>query len=169
MSDAMSSIVGAAVLEKLEETEIKFSGLEDNVPCHGTYLEQLEIEVEEDRNELERVKERVSKLEENEKRQHEEFVNQLYNINREYDEKYTQAEWQNDEMRAHLNTTTDAVNNIIRVLNMTIDSVNNINEVLKQGVEVKFETQDEEAWEEMTNIIKAAQEYEKQAINENFV
>ena len=55
------------------------------------------------------------------KNQHEEFVNQLQNTNREYDEKYTQSEWQNEEIRRHLNMTIDSVNNIMRVVNNIID------------------------------------------------
>ena len=204
----MASELLENVLLKVKSLEIKFNDLEDDVLCHGNYFAEIEAENEEDRKDVEKLKERVGhvewdlqpglsrldifkridELEKNfthlEKRvgeledEQEERIKQLENADREYEEKFRVLTLQNDELRDHLNMTVDAVNNITQVLNNVLEQQQ------QQGDEVtspedqppeedepltlsqvydmyQSQPQDEEAWQEMTNAIKAAQEYEK--------
>ena len=133
---------------------------------------------------------RVTKLEENfislENRvgeledQQEERINQLENTDREYEEKFRVLTLQNNELRDHLNMTIDTVNNITTYLNNVLeqqqqqqqrDEEVTTNEVtceeedepltLSQVYDLyQSQPRDEEAWQEMTNAIKTAEEYE---------
>ena len=213
----MEALGAVEVVKKIRTLEIKFSDLEDNVLSHGNYLEEIELENEEDRKDVEKLKERVShvewdlepglsrldvfkrvsKLEENfsclENRvgeledQQGERIKQLENIDREYEEKFRVLTLQNNELRDHLNMTIDTVNNITTYLNNVLeqqqqqqqqrDDEVTSNEVTCEKEEeeedepltlsqvydlYQSQPRDEEAWQEMTNAIKAAQEYEKQ-------
>ena len=212
----MEALGVVEVVEKIRTLEIKFSDLEGDVLSHGNYFAEIETENEEDRKDVEKLKERVShiewdlepglsrldifkrvsKLEENfsslenrvgehEDRQ-EEMINELENIDREYEEKFRVFTLQNNELRGHLNMTIDAVNNITTYLNKVLeqqqqqqqqqrDDEVTSNEVTCEKEEedepltlsqvydlYQSQPRDEEAWQEMTNAINAAQEYEKQ-------
>ena len=177
-------------LLRLKSLEIKFDDLEGDVLSHGTYFAEIETDHEEDRDKVEKLKERVAHIEWDlqpglEKRfeaQQEELINQLEDADRKYEEKFRVLNVQNEELRSHLNMTVDAVNNISRILNSLIEqkkiSLVEVNEVTMSEddnqapeedeqltlsqVYAMYQTQpqDEEGWEEMTNAIKAAEEYE---------
>ena len=177
-------------LLRLKSLEIKFDDLEGDVLSHGTYFAEIETDHEEDRDKVEKLKERVAHIEWDlqpglEKRfeaQQEELINQLEDADRKYEEKFRVLNVQNEELRSHLNMTIDAVNNILRILNSLIEqkkiSLVEVNEVTMSEddnqapeedeqltlsqVYAMYQTQpqDEEGWEEMTNAIKAAEEYE---------
>ena len=120
---------------------------------------------------------RVGELED----QQEERINQLENTDREYEEKFRVLTLQNNELRDHLNMTIDTVNNITTYLNNVLeqqqqqqqqrDEEVTTNEVtceeedepltLSQVYDLyQSQPRDEEAWQEMTNAIKTAEEYE---------
>ena len=122
---------------------------------------------------------RVGELED----QQGERIKQLENIDREYEEKFRVLTLQNNELRDHLNMTIDAVNNITKYLNNVLEQQQQQQQQQQQrDDEVTCEKEeedepltlsqvydlyqsqprDEEAWQEMTNAINAAQEYEKQ-------
>ena len=131
---------------------------------------------------------RVTKLEENfislenrvgELEDQQERINQLENTDREYEEKFRVLTLQNNELRDHLNMTIDTVNNITTYLNNVLeqqqqqqrDEEVTTNEVtceeedepltLSQVYDLyQSQPRDEEAWQEMTNAIKTAEEYE---------
>ena len=133
---------------------------------------------------------RVSKLEENFislknrvgelQNQQEERINQLENTDPEYEEKFTVLTLQNNELRDHLNMTIDTVNNITTYLNNVLEQqqqqrdeevTSNEAMCVDEGEPLTLsqvydlyqsQPRDEEAWQEMTNAIKAAQEHEKQ-------
>ena len=197
-------------LLRLKSLEIKFDDLEGDVLSHGTYFAEIETDHEEDRDKVEKLKERVAHIEWDlqpglEKRfevQQEELISQLADADREYEEKFRVLNVQNEELRSHLNMTIDALNNISRILNSLIEqkkiSLVEVNEVTtsKDDIQVNEVTaseddnqaqeedeqltlsqvyamyqsqpQDEEGWLEMTNTIKAAEEYEeKQGVKVN--
>ena len=116
-------------LLRLKSLESKFDGLEGNVLSHGTYFAEIETDHEEDRDNVEKLKERVAHIEWDlqpglEKRfeaQQEELISQLADADREYEEKFRVLNVQNEELRSHLNMTIDAVNNISRILNSLIE------------------------------------------------
>ena len=177
-------------LLRLKSLEIKFDDLEGDVLLHGTYFAEIETDHEEDRDKVEKLKERVAHikwdlqpgLEKRFEAQQEELINQLEDADRKYEEKFRVLNVQNEELRSHLNMTIDAVNNISRILNSLIEqkkiSLVEVNEVTMSEddnqapeedeqltlsqVYAMYQTQpqDEEGWEEMTNAIKAAEEYE---------
>ena len=147
----MAAEVLENVLQKVKSLEIKFDGLEGDVLSHGNYFAEIETENEEDRKDVEKLKERVShvewdlqselsrldifktvnKLGENfsclENRigeledQQGERIKQLENIDREYEEKSRVLTLQNNELRDHLNMTIDTVNNITTYLNNVLE------------------------------------------------
>ena len=128
-------------LLRLKSLESKFDDLEGDVLSHGTYFAGIETDHEEDRDKVEKLKERVAHIEWDlqpglEKRfeaQQEELINQLEDADREYAEKFRVLNVQNEELRSHLNMTIDAVNNISRILNGLIEqkkiSLVEVNEV----------------------------------------
>ena len=178
-------------LLRLKSLEIKFDDLEGNVLSHGAYFAEIETDHKEDRDKVEKLKERVAHIEQDlqpglEKRfeaQQEELINQLEDADREYEEKFRVLNVQNEELRSHLNMAIDAVNNISRILNSLIEQkkislveVNEVttseddNQLLEEDEQLTLsqvyamyqsQPQDEEGWLEMTNAIKSAQEYEE--------
>ena len=177
-------------LLRLKSLESKFDILEGDVLSHGTYFAEIETDHEEDRDKVEKLKERVAHIEWDlqpglEKRfeaQQEELINQLEDAGREYEEKFRVLNVQNEELRSHLNMAIDAVNNISRILNNLIEQkkislveVNEVttseddNEALEEDEQLTLsqvyamyqsQPQDEKGWEEMTKAIEAAEEYE---------
>ena len=177
-------------LLRLKSLESKFDDLEGDVLSHGTYFAEVEADHEEDRDKVEKLKERVAHIEWDlqpglEKRfeaQQEQLINQLEDADRKYEEKFRVLNVQNEELRSHLNMTIDAVNNISRILNSLIEQkkislveVNEVttseddNEALEEDEQLTLsqvyamyqsQPQDEEGWQEMTNAIEAAEEYE---------
>ena len=155
-----------------------------------TYFAEIETDHEEDRDKVEKLKERVARIEWDlqpglEKRfeaQQEELISQLEDADREYEEKFRVLNVQNEELRSHLNMAIDAVNNISRILNSLIEQekislveVNEVttseddNQLLEEDEQLTLsqvydmyqsQPQDEEGWEEMTKAIEAAEEYE---------
>ena len=127
---------------------------------------------------LRNLEKRVGELED----QQEERIKQLENVDREYEEKFRVLNLQNDELRDHLNMTIDAVNNITQALNNVLeqqqqqrgDEVTSMTSTTCEEEEdeklslsqvyalYQSQPQDEEGWQEMTNAIKAAEEYEMQ-------
>ena len=124
---------------------------------------------------------RVGELED----QQEERIKQLENIDREYEEKFRVLTLQNNELRDHLNMTIDTVNNITTYLNNVLEQQQQQQQQQQRDDEVtsnevtcekedepltlsqvydlyQSQPRDEEAWQEMTNAIKAAQEHGKQ-------
>ena len=138
----MGELIAGVVLEKLKEQELRVSNLEDNVLSHGNYFEEIEAENEEDRKDVEKLKERMShieldlepgisrldifkrirKLEENfsslEKR-----VGELENTDSEYEEKFRVLTVQNIELRDHLNMTIDVINKVVNTLNQNSEEL----------------------------------------------
>ena len=199
------------VLLKVKSLESQFSDLECDVLTHGNYFAEIESENEEDRKDVEKLKERVAhiewdlqagvsrldifkridELEKNvanfsslqkrvgklENRQ-EEMINQLENADREYAEKFRVLTLQNNELKDHLNMTIDTVNNnnnsIAQVLSNVLEeqkqasdddevtSTTSEDQLTLSQVYALYQSQpqDEEAWMEMDNAIKAAEEYE---------
>ena len=177
----MEALGAVEVVEKIRTLEIKFSDLEDNVLSHGNYLEEIELENEENRKDVEKLKERVSHVEWD----LEPGLSRLDIFKRvsKLEENFSCLENRVGELRDHLNMTIDTVNNITTYLNNVLEQQQQQQQQQQQrDDEVTCEKEeedepltlsqvydlyqsqprDEEAWQEMTNAINAAQEYEKQ-------
>ena len=175
-------------LLRLKSLESKFDDLEGDVLSHGTYFAEIEADHEEDRDKVEKLKERVAHiewdlqpgLEKKFEAQQEELINQLEDADRKYEEKFRVLNVQNEELRSHLNMTIDAVNNISHILNTLIeqkkislvevtttedDDEPEENEPMQRTLRqvcdmYQSQPMDEEGWEEMTKAIEPAEEYE---------
>ena len=133
-------------LEQLEwgvkELKVRLENLEDNVELSDAQgaIEDLLGDQEKNDDRLELLEERVAVL-----------------------------KVQNIELREHLNSVIDTVNSITQLLNKVANAVNNNKEITDtppqptvQQVYDMYQTQPstEEGWQEMTDAIKAAEEYE---------
>ena len=158
---------------KVKQLEVKCENLEDQVELLDSFFTQLDGNQEENRCNLEKLEKRVSELEvELEKTELLEERVSVLNI-------------QNIELRNHLNLMIDTLNNVVKILNSQVeeptdeattpDEENPDGELIYSKQDMDEDTQptlsqvytmyqsqppDEEGWDEMTAVIKAAEEYE---------
>ena len=157
----MTEISSETVL-RLKQLELKFENLEQDVKMSDCCFNELEADQEEAGNKIDILEKRVTQFEVDLHSQHELFEERVATLN-----------LQNVELRNHVNLLVDTINNIMRVLNSNIeqadvdevDSTQSNEESLQLTVQQVYDMyqsqpRDEEGWAEMTNAIKAAEEYE---------
>ena len=153
------------LLEKnLYKLTNRFEELEDRVELLDSFFTQLNGDHQENRHKLEGLEKRVTQLEID-----------LESVPEIFEGKIATLQVQNFELRDHLNSTIDMVNNISSILNKTFndsadEAVDNTQaddepaatQSTVQQVYDMYQTQplDEEGWQEMTDAIKTAEEYE---------
>ena len=155
---------------RVRQLEVKFDDFETENKMSDCYFNELDEELEEGRVSLEKLEKRVTILE--------------TDLPELIEERVATLKTENAELRIHLNLVVDAVNNITRVLNEQVDEGidnelpdevkvvggddeltmedNQPSQLTLQQVCDMYQSQppDEEGWQEMTNAIQAAQEYE---------
>ena len=149
---------------RLKQLEHKFENLETDIKMTDCCFNELDADQEEDRNKINKLEKRVTQLE--------------TGLQSEYElveERVATLKVQNEELRNHVNLLVDMINNITSVLNSNIEQADEgVDEVdstqsndeptqlTVQQVYDMYQSQppDEEGWQEMTNAIKAAEEYE---------
>ena len=140
----------------------KFENLEQDVKMSDCCFNELEADQEEMGNKIDIFEKRVTQFEADLHSQYELFEERVATLN-----------LQNVELRKHVNLLVDTINNITRVLNSNIEqagvdevdstqSNEESSQLTVQQVYDMYQSQprDEEGWVEMTNAIKAAEEYE---------
>ena len=151
---------------RVKQLEVKFDAFETETRMSDCYLTELDEELEEGRVNLEKLEKRVTELE--------------TDLPELIDERVATLKTENAELRIHLNLVVDAVNNITRVWNEACSNNEPPDEVkavdddeptmedneppqltLRQVYDMyQSQPPDEEGWQEMTNAIEAAEEYE---------
>ena len=157
----MTEISSETVL-RLKQLELKFENLEQDVKMSDCCFNELEADQEEAGNKIDILEKRVTQFEVDLHSQHELFEERVATLN-----------LQNVELSNHVNLLVDMINNITRVLNSNIeqadvdevDSTQSNDEPVQLTVQQVYDMyqsqpRDEEGWEEMSNAIKAAEEYE---------
>ena len=164
----MTEITSETAL-RLKQLELKFENLEADVKMTDCCFNELDADQEEAGNKIDRLEKRVTQLEVD-----------LHSQQELLGERVATLHLQNVELRNHVNLLIDTVNNITRLLNSNIeqadegvDEVDGMqpneepeeNEPTQLTVEQVYgmyqsQPRDEEGWEEMSNAIKAAEEYE---------
>ena len=149
---------------KVKQLKVKCENLEADIKMTDCCFNELGADQEEDRHRIEKLRKRVTQLEAD-----------LESVSELFEGKIATLKLQNFELRDHLNVTIDMVNNISSILNKTFNET--VDEVVDntqaddepaatqptvQQVYDMYQTQppDEEGWQEMTDAIKAAEEYE---------
>ena len=171
-------------LLRLKSLEIKFDDFETDTKMTDCCLNELDADLEEGRDNLEKLQKRVTQLEADLESESELFEKGVATL-----------KTQNTELRTHLNLVVDMVNNITSVLNKSFNNNEPTDEVIDntepdnepademiavddddepaaednepaqltlQQVFNMYQSQppDEEGWQEMTKAIEAAEEYE---------
>ena len=160
---------------RVRQLEVKFDAFETENKMSDCYFNELDEELEEGRVNLEKLEKRVTELE--------------TDLPELIEERVATLKTENAELRIHLNLVVDAVNNITRVWNEACSNNEPVDEAIDNEPpdEVKavdddeptmedneppqltlrqvydmYQSQppDEEGWQEMTNAIEAAEEYE---------
>ena len=149
---------------RVKQLEVKFENLETDIKMTDCCFNELDADQEEDRHKIERLEKRVTQLE-----------TDLESVSELSEERIATLKVQNVELRDHLNLVVDMVNNITSILNKTFnesadEAVDNTQtddgpaatQLTVQQVYDMYQTQppDEEGWQEMTDAIKTAEEYE---------
>ena len=163
-------ILAEETVLRLYNLELKFENLEADVKMSDCCFNELEANQEEAGNKIDILEKRVTQFEVDLHSQHELFEERVATLN-----------LQNVELRNHVNLLVDTINNITRVLNSNIeqagvdevDSTQSNDEPMQPSVEQAnslktpffhdmylSQPKDEEDWAEMTNAIKASEEYE---------
>ena len=165
----MTEITSETAL-RLKQLELKFENLEADVKMSDCCFNELEVDQEEAGNKIDMIEKRVTQLEV------------------DLEERVATLNLQNVELRDHVNLLVDMVNNITRVLNGNIeqagvdevDSTQSNDESMQPTVEQAnsmktpffhdtvqqvydmylSQPKDEEGWQEMTTVIKPAEECE---------
>ena len=182
---------------KIKQLEVKCENLETDTKMTDCCFNELDADQEEDRHKIERLEKRVTQLEaglDPELRTKGLLEKNLYKLTNRVSEIEVELEKtelleervsvlniQNIELRDHLNSTIDTLNNVVKILNgQVIDEEqvvegNPDGELLYPEQDMEDDTQltlsqvyamyqsqppDEEGWDEMTAAIKAAEEYE---------
>ena len=182
---------------KIKQLEVKCENLETDIKMTDCCFNELDADQEEDRHKIERLEKRVTQLEaglDPELRTKGLLEKNLYKLTNRVSEIEVELEKtelleervsvlniQNIELRDHLNSTIDTLNNVVKILNgQVIDEEqvvegNPDGELLYPEQDMEDDTQltlsqvyamyqsqppDEEGWDEMTAAIKAAEEYE---------
>ena len=157
-------------LLRVKQLEVKFADFEADTRMSDCCLTELDEELEEGRISVEKLEKRVTALE--------------IDLPELFEERLATLKTENAELRIHLNLVVDAVNNITRVWNEQVDEGidnelpdevkvvggddelttedNQPSQLTLQQVCDMYQSQppDEEGWQEMTNAIQDAQEYE---------
>ena len=149
---------------KVKQLEVKCENLENDIKMTDCCFNELDADQEEDRHKIEKLEKRVTQLEAD-----------LESVPEIFEGRIATLQVQNFELRDHLNVTIDMVNNISSILNKAFnesadEAVDNTQtddepaatQLTVQQVHDMYQTQppDEEGWQEMTDAIKAAEEYE---------
>ena len=182
---------------KIKQLEVKCENLETDIKMTDCCFNELDADQEEDRHKIERLEKRVTQLEaglDPELRTKGLLEKNLYKLTNRVSEIEVELEKtelleervsvlniQNIELRDHLNSTIDTLNNVVKILNgQVIDEEqvvegNPDGELLYPEQDMEDDTQltlsqvyamyqsqppDEQGWDEMTAAIKAAEEYE---------
>ena len=190
---------------KVKQLEVKCENLEADIKMTDCCFNELDADQEEDRHKIERLEKRVTQLEADldpELRTKGLLEKNLYKLTNRVSEIEVELEKtelleervsvlniQNFELRDHLNSTIDTLNNVVKILNgQVIDEEqvvegNPDGELLYPEQDMEDDTQptlsqvyamyqsqppDEEGWDEMTAAIKAAEEHEaSRKVNQN--
>ena len=151
------------VLQKVKSLEIKFDGLEGDVLCHGNYFAEIESESEEGREDVEKLKERVSHIEWDLQpgvsrldifKRIDELEKNVVNFSslqkrvgeledRQKEEMINELENADREYVEKFRVLAVQNNELRDHLNMTIDTVNNITTYLNNVLEGQKQTSDE--------------------------
>ena len=148
---------------KVRELQVRFDAFETENKISGNYFNEFDEELEEGRVSLEKLEKRVRELE--------------TDLPELIAERVATLKTENAELRIHLNSLVDAVNNLTRIWNEQVQEGEQQTEVVDdddeqltedppqltlQQVYNMYQSQprDEEGWEEMTNAIEAAEKYE---------
>ena len=148
---------------KVRELQVRFDAFETENKISGNYFNEFDEELEEGRVSLEKLEKRVRELE--------------TDLPELVAERVATLKTENAELRIHLNSLVDAVNNLTRIWNEQVHEGEQQTEVVddddeqltedppqltQQQVYNMYQSQprDEEGWEEMTNAIEAAEKYE---------
>ena len=150
------------VLQKVKSLEIKFDGLEGDVLCHGNYFAEIESESEEDRKDVEKLKERVSHIEwdlqpgvsrldifkrinelEKNVANFSSLQKRVGELEDRQEEMINQLENADREYAEKFRVLTVQNDELRDHLNMTIDTVNNITQVLNNVLEGQKQASDE--------------------------
>ena len=150
---------------KVKQLEVKCENLEADIKMTDCCFNELDADQEEDRYKIEKLEKRVTQLEAD-----------LESVPELFEGKIATLQVQNFELRDHLNSTIDTLNNVVKILNgQVIDKENSDGELICPKQDMDEDTQptlsqmytmyqsqppDEEGWDEMTPAIKAAEEYE---------
>ena len=149
---------------RLKQLELKFENLEADVKMSDCCFSELEVDQEEAGNKIDRLEKRVTQLEVD-----------LHSQQELLGKRVATLHLQNVELRNHVNLLIDTVNNITNLLNSNneqadegvdeVDGIQSNEEPLQLTVQQVYDMyqsqpRDEEGWVEMTNAIKAAEEYE---------
>ena len=165
---------------RVKQLEVKFDDFETDSKMTDCCLSELDTDLEEGRDKLEKLEKRVTQLEAD-----------LESESELFEERVATLKTQNAELRIHLNLVVDMVNTMTSMLNKTFypspdeatavdntqaDTIVQSNEpadeaivedneptqLTLQQVYDMYQSQppDEEGWQEMSNAIKAAEEYE---------
>ena len=148
---------------KVRELQVRFDSFETENKISDSYFNELNEEMEEDRVNMEKLEKRVRELETDLPELVAERVATLKN--------------ENAELRIHLNSLVDDVNNLTRIWNEQVHEGEQQTEVVdddddEQSMEdppqltlqqtynmYQSQPRDEEGWEEMTKAIEAAEKY----------
>ena len=195
--DVDSIVLPEETALKIKQLEVKCENLETDIKMTDCCFNELDADQEEDRHKIERLEKRVTQLEaglDPEWRTKGLLEKNLYKLTNRVSEIEVELEKtelleervsvlniQNIELRDHLNSTIDTLNNVVKILNgQGIDEEqvvegNPDGELLCPEQDMEDDTQltlsqvyamyqsqppDEEGWDEMTAAIKAAEEYE---------
>ena len=190
---------------KVKQLEVKCENLEADIKMTDCCFNELDADQEEDRHKIERLEKRVTQLEADldpELRTKGLLEKNLYKLTNRVSEIEVELEKtelleervsvlniQNFELRDHLNSTIDTLNNVVKILNHQVIDEEQVvegnpdGELLYPEQDIEDDTQptlsqvyamyqsqppDEEGWDEMTAAIKAAEEYEaSRKVNQN--
>ena len=147
---------------RVKQLEVRFAHFEADTSMTDCCLTELDEELEEGRVSLEKLEKRVTVLE--------------TDLPELIEERLATLKTENAELRIHLNSVVDAVNNITRAWNEQVDQAidneppdevkvvddDEPSQLTLRQVYDMYQSQppDEEGWQEITNAIEAAQEYE---------
>ena len=96
---------------RVKQLEVKFDDFETDTKMTDCCLNELDADMEEDRNNLEKLEKRVTQLEADLESESELFEKRVGTL-----------KTQNTELRTHLNLVVDMVNNITSVLNKSFNN-----------------------------------------------
>ena len=153
---------------KVKQLEVKCENLETDIKMTDCCFNELDADQEEDRNKIEELEKRVTQLEAD-----------LESVPEIFEGKIATLQVQNFELRDHLNSTIDTLNSVVKILNGQVIDEEPVVEENPDGeliypkqdedtqptlsqVYAMYQSQppDEGGWDEMTAVIKAAEEYE---------